>query len=170
MTICDASALIALINKNDCNHDRCVNVLPELSAPLITTWSCFTETMHLLGHYGGWQAQQKLWNYLNDEILIIHVHDRAEYIRMEELMAQYRDIPMDLGDASLVVIAEVLKQSIILPSIETFIFIGFQTINLLKLFQAEVNHSRFNPSTIVLAKAKQAKDSMVSDRPEVIDW
>ena len=113
MTICDASALIALINKNDRSHDRCVSMLPELSAPLITTWSCFTETMHLLGHYGGWQAQQKLWNYLNDEILIIHVHDRAEYIRMEELMAQYRDIPMDLGDASLVVIAEVLKQSII---------------------------------------------------------
>ena len=76
MTICDASALIALINKSvgeasrngNRNHDRCVNVLPELSAPLITTWSCFTETMHLLGHYGGWQAQQKLWNYLNDEI------------------------------------------------------------------------------------------------------
>lgn len=113
MTVCDASALIALINKKDRNHDRCVNVLPELSAPLITTGSCFTETMHLLGHHGGWQAQQKLWSYLNDEILTIHVHDRDEYNRMEELMAQYRDIPMDLGDASLVVMAEVLKQSII---------------------------------------------------------
>ena len=113
MTICDASALIALINKSDRNHDRCVNALSELSAPLVTTWSCFTEAMHLLGHYGGWQAQQKLWNYLNDEILTIHFHAPAEYTRMEELMAQYRDIPMDLGDASLVVIAEVLKQSII---------------------------------------------------------
>lgn len=113
MTICDASALIGLINKSDRNHDRCVKALSELSAPLVTTWSCFTEAMHLLGHYGGWQAKQKLWNYLNDEILTIHFHDRAEYTRMEERMAQYRDIPMDLGDASLVVIAEVLKQSII---------------------------------------------------------
>lgn len=113
MTICDASALIALINKRDHNHDRCVNALPELAAPLVTTWSCFTEAMHLLGHYGGWQAQQKLWNYLTDEILTIHFHDRPEYTRMEELMEQYRDIPMDLGDASLVVTAEVLKQSMI---------------------------------------------------------
>lgn len=113
MTICDASALIALINKSDRNHDRCVNALPGLSAPLVTTWSCFTETMHLLGHYGGWQAQQKLWHYLTDEILTIHFHDRTERNRMEELMAQYRDIPMDLGDASLVVTAETLKQSVI---------------------------------------------------------
>jgi len=30
---------------------------------------------------------------------------------MAMLMAQYRDIPMDLGDASLVVTAEVLDQS-----------------------------------------------------------
>jgi uncharacterized protein len=113
MTICDASALIALINARDRNHDRCVKALPQLNAPLITTWACYAETMHLLGHYGGWQAQQKLWGYLNDEILILHIHDRAEEIRMEALMAQYRDIPMDLGDASLVVAAETLQQTVI---------------------------------------------------------
>jgi uncharacterized protein len=113
MTLCDASALIALINARDRNHDRCVNVLPKLKAPLIITWPCYAETMHLLGHYGGWPAQQKLWGYLSDEILQLHLHDRAEQIRMEALMAQYRDIPMDLGDASLVVAAETLKQTVI---------------------------------------------------------
>ena len=60
MTICDASALIALINVSDQSHQRCKNYLSQLDAPLITTWSCFTEGMHMLGQYGGWQAQQVL--------------------------------------------------------------------------------------------------------------
>jgi uncharacterized protein len=49
MTLCDASVLIALINSRDRNHNRCVSVLPQLGAPLITTWPCYAETMHLLG-------------------------------------------------------------------------------------------------------------------------
>ena len=28
MTICDASAIIALINRGDRNHQRCIDVLP----------------------------------------------------------------------------------------------------------------------------------------------
>ncbi|MGL5034365.1 MAG: type II toxin-antitoxin system VapC family toxin [Microcystaceae cyanobacterium] len=66
--------------------------------------------MYLLGRYGGWLAQQELWGYVANEILIIHHHHSNELIRMETLMRQYRDIPMDLADASLVAIAEVLNQ------------------------------------------------------------
>jgi hypothetical protein len=50
----------ALINEGDDNHERCVEILPSLSAPLVTTWACFTEAMYLLGRYGGWLAQQEL--------------------------------------------------------------------------------------------------------------
>jgi predicted nucleic acid-binding protein len=110
MTLCDASPLIALINEGDDNHQRCVDILPSLSAPLVTTCACFTEAMYLLGRYGGWFAQQELWGYVADEILIIHHHTSDELTRMEILMKQYRDIPMDLADASLVAMAEVLNQ------------------------------------------------------------
>ena len=112
MTLCDASALVALINRRDNNHNRCVDALPKLTAPLITTWSCFTEAMHLLDRYGGWAAQQELWGYLADQLqlLIMHVSSESEQERMQVLMEQYRDIPMDLGDASLVAMAETLNQ------------------------------------------------------------
>jgi uncharacterized protein len=110
MTICDASPLIALINQGDRNHQRCVDVLPLLLDPLITTCACFTEAMYLLGRYGGWLAQQELWNYIADEILVIYHHTSDELSRMEILMEQYRDVPMDLADASLVAMAEVLNQ------------------------------------------------------------
>lgn len=110
MTLCDASALIALINQDDDNHDRCVTVLPVLPAPLVTTWSCFTEAMYLLGRYGGWPAQMELWGYVADRILVFHFSDKPEQMRMQVLMEQYRDIPMDLADASLVATAESLNQ------------------------------------------------------------
>jgi len=108
--LCDASALIALINHDDDNHDRCVSVLPVLPAPLVTTWSCFTEAMYLLGRYGGWPAQMELWGYVADQILVFHVSDKPEQMRMQVLMEQYRDIPMDLADASLVATAESVNQ------------------------------------------------------------
>jgi uncharacterized protein len=110
VTLCDASALIALINQGDANHNRCVESLSSLPAPLITTWSCFTEAMYLLGRYGGWAAQQELWGYAANQILILHLNDEDEQGRMQSLMEQYRDIPMDLADASLVATAETLNQ------------------------------------------------------------
>ena len=110
MTLCDASPLIALINQGDDNHQRCVDILPSMLAPLITTCACFTEAMYLLGRYGGWLAQQELWSYVADESLLIYHHTTDELTRMKTLMAQYRDVPMDLADASLVAMAEVLQQ------------------------------------------------------------
>ena len=110
MILCDASALIALINQDDDNHNRCVNALSALPAPLVTTWPCFTEAMYLLGRYGGWPAQMELWGYVVDQILVFHVSDKPEQIRMQALMEQYRDIPMDLADASLVATAVSLNQ------------------------------------------------------------
>ncbi|WP_373530264.1 type II toxin-antitoxin system VapC family toxin [Nostoc sp.] len=110
VTLCDASALIALINQSDANHQRCVDILPQLLAPLLTTWSCFTEAMYLLGRYGGWSAQQELWGYVADQILLLHQNNVEEQERMRSLMEQYRDIPMDLADASLVATAETLNQ------------------------------------------------------------
>lgn len=113
MTLCDASPLIALINQSDANHQRCVDILPQLLAPLLTTWSCFTEAMYLLGRYGGWFAQQELWGYVADQILLLHHNNVEEQERMRSLMEQYRDIPMDLADASLVATAETLNQRLI---------------------------------------------------------
>jgi uncharacterized protein len=108
--LCDASPLIALINQSDTNHTRCISALAGLPAPLVNTWSCFTEAMYLLGRYGGWSAQQELWGYVADQILVLHFNGEDEQARMQVLMEQYRDLPMDLADASLVAAAETLNQ------------------------------------------------------------
>lgn len=63
MTLCDTGPLVALIDRDDARHARCVDVLGLLPpGPLLTTWPCFTEATYLLGRAGGFPAQEVLWN------------------------------------------------------------------------------------------------------------
>ncbi len=109
MTLTDAGALVALLDKDQPQNARCRNVFPSLSLPLLTTWSAFTEAMYLLYQIGGWPLQAKLWQYVEEGILSLHSSNGVERQRIRQLMEQYRDTPMDLADASLVVTAETLN-------------------------------------------------------------
>ena len=64
--------------------------------------------MHLLNNVGGHFAQDVLWSYILDGLVAIHESSSEKRTRMRELMAKYKDTPMDLADASLVAAAEVL--------------------------------------------------------------
>ena len=109
MTLTDAGPLVALVDADDAAHSSCIAALSHLTKPLLTTWSCFTEAMYLVGSEGGYPAQDELWGYLEDGLVQIHEVSVAEHRRMRVLMRQYRDTPMDLADASLVAAAEVLN-------------------------------------------------------------
>ena len=107
MTLTDAGPLIALVNRNDPNHAACVAVARQLSfGPLLTTWPCFTEAMHLVYRGGGYPAQAALWTLRTTGRLTLHDLTEEETDRMAVLMDKYRDTPMDLADASLVTVAE----------------------------------------------------------------
>ena len=109
MTLTDTGPLIALIDKNDADHMPCTVAARKLRPPLITTWPCFTETMYFLGKSGGFPFQQELWRWRMDGKLRILEMTTEQADRMQILMDQYRDAPMDLADASLVAVAETLS-------------------------------------------------------------
>jgi len=104
----DAGPLIALIDRGERDHERCVETLSNLTAPMVTTWPAFTEAMYLLGSAGGWKAQETLWKLLDRGDLQLVPLDDAGQGRTQALMAKYRDTPMDLADATLVAAAEAL--------------------------------------------------------------
>lgn len=107
MTLCDAGPLVAIIDRDDPHHARCVAALAELPAGgLVTTWPAFTEAMYLLGRAGGLRAQEVLWGYVIDGLLGLLALGPDELRRMRDLMRQYEDTPMDLADASLMAAAE----------------------------------------------------------------
>jgi len=106
MILTDAGPLVALVDQGEPDHDACVACLPDLSGPMVTTWPAFTEAMYLLGEAGGWRAQGMLWSVLQQGDLEIAGQSSDDYERMRLLMQKYRDLPMDLADASLVRLAE----------------------------------------------------------------
>jgi hypothetical protein len=104
VVLVDAGPLVALLDRADAEHARCVATLRRLRAPLLTVWPAFTEAMYLLG--GSWPAQKALWSRLETDALSLAPLDEADAPRMRELMEKYRDLPMDLADAALVRVAE----------------------------------------------------------------
>lgn len=107
MTLVDTGPLVALLDKGDNRHAICVAAARRLPpVPLATTWPCFTEAMYLLGEVGGFVYQRMLWELRVARKLILLDLTPTEIDRMAELMAKYRDTPMDLADASLVAVAE----------------------------------------------------------------
>ncbi len=103
----DTGPLVALLDADDPHHKSCVAAAARLpAAPLVTTWPCFTEAMYLLGEVGGFRYQEQLWKLRSKGRLRLYEITAAEADRMAVLMEKYRDLPMDLADASLVAAAE----------------------------------------------------------------
>jgi len=106
MTLTDSGPLVALLNRDDKYHSRCVEILPAIRLPLLITMPVLTEAMYFLGDRVGWAAQQRVWEMVRHGRVQIAESSPSRLERMEILMEKYRDIPMDLADASLVALAE----------------------------------------------------------------
>jgi predicted nucleic acid-binding protein len=102
----DAGPLVAILDRDDADHEACVSVLRRLEPPLLTTWPALAEAMYLLGDRVGWAGQELLWRLLVRGDLVLHELDDAAILRSQAQMKKYRDLPMDLADATLVVAAE----------------------------------------------------------------
>ncbi len=64
--------------------------------------------MHFLARDAGYHLQDALWDMRRTGLLRIHATTDSEADRMDLLMRQYRNIRMDLADASLIAAAESL--------------------------------------------------------------
>lgn len=100
----DTGAIVALVNAADPDHARCVDVWRELRAQIVTVEGVLVEATHLLRRApGGPEAAIKL--VLGAGARLVPPTE-ARLVRAMALMKTYRDIPMDLVDALLVVSAE----------------------------------------------------------------
>jgi predicted nucleic acid-binding protein len=105
----DTGPLVALLDRQDPNHLRCMRTLAGVrKGPLVTTWPCIAEAMHLLFRAGGHAAQHSLWELYQSDRVVFHDLGSQQIERMIALMEKYQDTPMDLADASLIATAEQL--------------------------------------------------------------
>lgn len=104
MVIVDTGFLYALADKKDVNHQVSLKALMEMEEESITTWPVLTETCHLLLKRLGQKSLQEFMTCLPQ--MHIFSLENKHVPRLRELMKKYSRLPMDLADASLVILAE----------------------------------------------------------------
>ncbi len=104
MIALDTGPIVALFDKEDDNYRICRETFKEIRQPLITTWPVVTEAFHLLSFSS--TVQDDLWEFIERGSVTIYDLDRTLRRICRDLMRQYRDLPMDLADASLVAVAD----------------------------------------------------------------
>lgn len=102
--IIDTGPIVALLNSKDKYHQNVLNFLKGHDGNFITTWSVITEATHLLRN--SIQAQINLLEWIKRGGLTIFDIEKKDIERMISLTKKYKDLPMDLADCSLVILAE----------------------------------------------------------------
>ncbi len=100
----DAGALLAVLDRDDAWHARCVAAIETVRPPLLTSMAVLTELFHLVGTRR--RDVTAAWHFVRSGVLTIGTISDDELGALERLMDRYHDRPMDLADASLVYLAE----------------------------------------------------------------
>ncbi len=103
-SLIDSGPLIALFDKDDRYHEPVKKFLRNFSGRLYTSWPVLTEVCHLLDFNVKTQIDFLKWIGAGAvEVVELNKHHLERLIDMTE---QYSDLPMDLADASMLIISE----------------------------------------------------------------
>jgi predicted nucleic acid-binding protein len=117
MILADTGFWIALANRRDRHHKVAKSRAASIRDRLVTTWPVLTETCHLLMRLGV-DAELRFVRAVERGAVDVFALDDSHLPRIATLLEKYRDLPMDLADASLVIAAEVLGSGRILSTDE----------------------------------------------------
>ena len=106
MVLIDTSYWCALGNPKDKFHQQAILAASTLEEDPITTWPVITETCHILQRELGAKAAYQFISMLRVDSIEIFIIETEHLRRTQILMEKYADLPMDLADASLVILAE----------------------------------------------------------------
>jgi predicted nucleic acid-binding protein len=106
-TLIDASPMIALFNKDDKYHTKIIDFLKIYKGILTTSWPVITEVSYMLSYNTNVQIDFLKW--INRGGVKIENIGELDIKRIIELSQKYSDIPMDLADATLIIISKRLN-------------------------------------------------------------
>lgn len=100
----DTGAILAVLDRTDRWHDRCVEAFQQLRLPLLTSEAVLTELFHLAGDRR--TEREAAWKFVRSGAMVLGVIENAELPHVHALMSRYWDRPMDFADATLVYLAK----------------------------------------------------------------
>lgn len=118
MIIADTGFWLALANRRDRHHKAAIRAMDRLSEPLVTTWPVIVETCHLLANRLSVDSEIAFLESAARGAFHVFALETAHLPRVQQLIQKYRSLPMDLADASLVILAEELGSGRILSTDE----------------------------------------------------
>lgn len=102
--LADTGALLAILDRDDPWHVRCVEALDLFPPPLMTSAAVLAELFHLIG--SSRRDVAAAWSFLQTGVITVGAIADDDLPALARLMARYHDRPMDLADATLVHLAE----------------------------------------------------------------
>lgn len=116
MIAVDTGYFLALLNERDAYHVKAKAWLCSASEGWITTWPVVTEVSYMVARRLGEAAKQDfIADVVSGSILIWDIPSEPAR-KIPPLMKKYAKLPMDLADASLVLLAEHLGHGRILTT------------------------------------------------------
>ncbi len=117
MILADSGFWIALGSRRDRHHAAALAALQRWSGEgFVSTWPVLTEVTHILLARVGQQQALEFMDAIAQGACQIPTPPDDALVRASSLMRRYRDLPMDLADASLVILAEQLGEGRILST------------------------------------------------------
>jgi predicted nucleic acid-binding protein len=107
--IIDSGFFVALLSKSDQFHHDAIALRKKIEhKKWITTWPVLTETTHLLAFQGARQGIAGLLEMYERGGYNLFSLTKSHMPKVKLLLDKYKDLPMDLADATLVILAEEL--------------------------------------------------------------
>ena len=108
----DSSVVVALLNRRDHAHTRCMHAMSEIRRSLSTCEAVITECCFLLQRRHG--AEADLFANIETGVIQLQFQLQNSATAVFALMHKYRDVPMSFADACLVQMADELDTGDIL--------------------------------------------------------
>jgi predicted nucleic acid-binding protein len=108
----DSSVIVALLDKRERFHERCVRVFEELEQPLATCEAVISESCFLLRKIPN--AADRILANVEEGIFQIPFQLTRSAASVHAILNKYRDLPSDFADVCLVQMADELDTGDIL--------------------------------------------------------
>ncbi len=113
MSVVDTGPLVAAADSADPDHEACADLLQRAAGPLRTTALVVAKAAYLIGRRISAQAEARFFRSLAEGDLPIDELSGGDLERIADLVGTYVDLPLGGTDASLIALAERLRQDTI---------------------------------------------------------
>ncbi len=102
----DAGPLYAYVDADDAHHRSCLDLLQNHPGPLIVPTLVITEVAYLISTRLGTGPEVRFLGDLAAGAFTVEPVAAGDWLRIAELVARYRDLPLGTVDASVIAAAE----------------------------------------------------------------